>query len=704
MAQESKAEIKINNQNQSIYKVPKTLYGGFFEYVLDVINGTRGVYAQEIINRGFDMGDCWGVGLSCLWPSWVDTMELAAPDYYIHSGGVNPNGAYYQEIKKKGAGGSAGICQKVYVADNTPSDFYIYFKGDSSVGDLLLSFRDTLTKKIYYEVSLGKPSADWKKITKKIPALSDAHLCHLVLTIKGIGSIYLDEASFMPENNVFGIRKEIYDLYKNWSPGIMRYPGGWVADFDKSDWKDCIGPIDERTSPKMLAWGDSQRMDFGTDEFVAFCKDIGAEPHIVLPFMYFEPDYSANWIEYCNGDTTTKYGKLRAQYGHPEPYNIRYWEVGNEQWSNTTYMANRYVEFYQPLKSKDDSIKLIMCGNIWGGYPFFDTCATIAGPKMEIYGWHWGQGFEPNKIQNDSVLFLNALATLYYDNTWYNDPYLYNLVTGLWTAMNFNLYTRHARTCEIGERTSHSGLINYGYNMIGQRVFVPSPSYYAVVMMTNHHGNVLVPCETTCETFNTPYIENVWPIDNVPYLDVAATSTEDTLFLSVVNLHTSKPVNTKLNLNSSNSKSTAIIYELSSPLLGDANTINNPNHIIPKIGMWTVGNSYIFPPHSYTILAIPIINLINEVTQKEKSDEYKVNIYPNPASDMLQIDYTSGNFVKIYIKITNEIGLTFYENSYLKDTENNLIKIDTKNFPFGTYFCTIKMGNYIKTSKFIIIR
>jgi len=126
-------------------------------------------------------------------------------------------------------------------------------------------------------------------------------------------------------------------------PTALRWPGGSFSELYR--FENGIGPQEERKG--ILRWDDFDPLSFGTDEFLQFCERIGAEPQIVVPIGYhnyagYSPDKNGQedwlqkalqWMDYCNADSAAnEWGRLRAQNGHPEPYNVKYWEIDNEVW------------------------------------------------------------------------------------------------------------------------------------------------------------------------------------------------------------------------------------------------------------------------------------------------------------------------------------------------------------------------------------
>ncbi|MCS7119615.1 MAG: alpha-L-arabinofuranosidase C-terminal domain-containing protein [Nitrososphaerota archaeon] len=177
--------------------------------------------------------------------------------------------------------------------------------------------------------------------------------------------IWVGEDSSIP--NINGIRKDVIDALRAIRAPVFRWPGGCFADM--YHWEDGIGPRENRPRRRNLWWGGEESNEFGTDEFIMFCRSVGAEPYICLNVGTGSPQEAFNWVEYCNFTGRTFYTELRARNGHPEPYNVKYWAVGNESWAcggsfDPTYYAWEYKRFANFLKVADPSINLIACGRL----------------------------------------------------------------------------------------------------------------------------------------------------------------------------------------------------------------------------------------------------------------------------------------------------------------------------------------------------
>jgi alpha-N-arabinofuranosidase len=142
------------------------------------------------------------------------------------------------------------------------------------------------------------------------------------------GDVVLGPPSLMPGDNVHGMRRDTLALLKQLNGTIYRWPGGNFAS--GYDWRDGIGDRDRRPPRKNPAWTGVEHNDFGTDEFIAFCREIGTEPMIAANTGFGDAYSAAQWVEYCNRGKDTIGGGWRATNGHADPYNVKFWCVGNE--------------------------------------------------------------------------------------------------------------------------------------------------------------------------------------------------------------------------------------------------------------------------------------------------------------------------------------------------------------------------------------
>ncbi|MBD3188682.1 hypothetical protein GF325_17780, partial [Candidatus Bathyarchaeota archaeon] len=174
------------------------------------------------------------------------------------------------------------------------------------------------------------------------------------------------------------VRVDVLEALKALRPPVIRYPGGCFSD--TYHWKDGIGSRIYRPTRRNESWGGIknllcrmgplERNHFGTMEFLALCQDVGAEPYINVNFGTGTPREASNWVEYANAGENTRYGRLRKKHGHPEPFNVKIWGIGNEIYGfwekgftrNVKEYVNRYLEFAHAMRIVDPSIKLVAVG------------------------------------------------------------------------------------------------------------------------------------------------------------------------------------------------------------------------------------------------------------------------------------------------------------------------------------------------------
>ncbi len=183
------------------------------------------------------------------------------------------------------------------------------------------------------------------------------------------GDVMLGPPSLMPADNVRGMRADTLALLKQLNGSVYRWPGGnFVSGYD---WRDGIGDRDRRPPRKNPAWTGVEHNDFGTDEFLAFCRALNTEPMIAVNTGFGDAYSAAQWVEYCNAPAKTIGGGWRAKNGHHAPYGVKFWCVGNEmfgpwqlgfmQMEHYTLKHNTVAEYMWKV---DPGIKLTGVGDL----------------------------------------------------------------------------------------------------------------------------------------------------------------------------------------------------------------------------------------------------------------------------------------------------------------------------------------------------
>lgn len=180
------------------------------------------------------------------------------------------------------------------------------------------------------------------------------------------GGIYEENSPLSDEN---GFRKDVLQKVQDLKTPLLRFPGGTVVKI--YHWKDGIGDRDSRPKRKNLIWGGIMDNHFGTAEFITYCRSIKAEPFLVVNMATDTPMDASDWIEYCNGTGDTYWANLRRAHGYREPFNVKYWGIGNEEYAvpdaGKHQDADRYTDdswqFVKLMKLQDPSIKITLVGN-----------------------------------------------------------------------------------------------------------------------------------------------------------------------------------------------------------------------------------------------------------------------------------------------------------------------------------------------------
>jgi len=210
---------------------------------------------------------------------------------------------------------------------------------------------------------------DYKRFPLSFSPRADSADAALEITATGTGDFHLGAVSLMPADNVQGFRRDSIALLKQLHSGMWRLPGGnFLSDWD---WHDAIGDIDKRRPMFDHAWNAMQVNDVGMDEFMTLCKLIDVDPYVTVNAGLGDAHSAAEEVEYLNGPASTYWGGLRAKNGHPEPYHVKYWNIGNEPWGTFQigYTELKYFEiknndFAREMRRADPTITLIGSGKM----------------------------------------------------------------------------------------------------------------------------------------------------------------------------------------------------------------------------------------------------------------------------------------------------------------------------------------------------
>ena len=213
-------------------------------------------------------------------------------------------------------------------------------------------------------VTIPAIATEYRKFPLAFTSQADAKTASLEITGRGTGNFHIGTVSLMPADNVQGFRPDTIALLRQLHSGMWRLPGGnFLSNWN---WYDGLGDIDKRPPMFDHAWNAMQTNDVGMDEFMTLCKLIGVDPYITVNAGFGDAHSAAEEVEYINGSVNTYMGAKRAKNGHPEPYHVKYWNIGNEPWgtfqlgyTDLKYFVLKNNEFAKAMRKADPSITLI---------------------------------------------------------------------------------------------------------------------------------------------------------------------------------------------------------------------------------------------------------------------------------------------------------------------------------------------------------
>jgi alpha-N-arabinofuranosidase len=347
--------------------ISKYIYGQFIEHIGGIIN--NGIWAEMLDDRKFYYPITSQIETSSaargrfglrLWNfiGWEEfvTMDTNAPYVGGHTPMVQLNGTNACGIQQSGLAVRRG---KAYTGR-------IVLAGDRGV-KVAVSLVWGTNAADRQTITVSKLHSDYAKFRLSFTAQADSENARLEIVGTGKGSFHIGAVSLMPADNVQGFRREVIAALKQLHSGVYRFPGGnYVSGYE---WTDAIGDPDQRPPRWDYAWKVMQPNDVGMDEFMTLCKLLDVEPCITVNAGFGDAHSAAHWVAYANGPVTSTMGKLRAANGHPEPYGVKFWSIGNEAWGGWQLGAMSLEQFEikhnlfaEAMRRVDPTIKLIASG------------------------------------------------------------------------------------------------------------------------------------------------------------------------------------------------------------------------------------------------------------------------------------------------------------------------------------------------------
>ncbi|WP_171686592.1 family 43 glycosylhydrolase [Paenibacillus planticolens] len=469
-------EIDVNGKGVDINP---TTWGVFFEDINYALDG--GLYAELVQNRSFEMVKVSGSRSSSSTATATTTPAYTYAWNPVQKGGgvgtmttstekaLHVNNPNFLRLSVTNAGDGVGVYNTGYsstTGTQVPSmtlvqgdkyNFSLYVRSSDYKGPVEVSLTSDDGSTVYASSQLTGITSDWQKLSGVLEPGLSTNTGRLQVLVKGTGTVDLDMVSLMPQktwmNRPNGARYDLAKQIADLHPKYFRFPGGCavqgISTTDSYRWKESVGPVEERKN-NMNFWFDSTRsyynqsLGFGFYEFFQFAEDIGAAPipainvgmswgtKTIVPVDQMGPfiQDAVDLADFANStDMNNKWAKLRADMGHPAPFNLRYMEIGNED-SGTNYYT-RYAMVADALRKSHPEIKLIIGGGI------------TMGDNYNLTTWQ-------NLQQKTVFSGLKTDADLVDEHYYTSNANLYANVT------RYDNYDRSAQKVFIGEYASNS--------------------------------------------------------------------------------------------------------------------------------------------------------------------------------------------------------------------------------------------------------
>ncbi|MBQ8554678.1 MAG: carbohydrate binding domain-containing protein [Clostridia bacterium] len=618
--------------NNTTVQMSDTLYGLFFEDINYAADG--GLYAELLQNRSFEYEDILNPKSADHYTGWAFNMTFGATGTAMvkTENPLNENNPTYMQINvEKGEYRFANLgYQSSTFAGGVPVEegkTYKAFVWLRNAGDFEGQVEISLTKRTGKSLAVPKRftiTDEWQKYEVEFTpvATEDAVLSFI---IHGTGSVDVDMASLMPADAFGsdwpngGLRADLVQTLMDLNPSFLRFPGGCVAEGSYYrenfyNWKDTVGPIEARRE-NFNTWGYMQSYGLGYFEYFMLAEALGAEPLPVVhsgllcqardvkeaPLTIEETKAYAqdilDLVEFANGDVTTEWGALRADMGHPEPFNLKYLAIGNENW-DTIYWT-RFDILYRAVKEVYPELEIISSAGpvAEGSLPAYAWSVVRSKYPETIVDEHYymsGEWFLENTDRYDSYprttrVFLGEYAA--HEATQPNGRRPNNLYSALCEAAYMTAIERNSDVVVMASYAplmAREGMQQWTPDMIwfNAREVMLTPNYHIQAMFAATVGDQVVASE--CDTMNQLVYHVV-------------TRTEDKLYVKVVNV-SAYPEEMMLSL--SNVPDGTAIY---TQLTGDraaANSFVRKDNVAPVSGECTITGgqcTVMLPAYSATI-------------------------------------------------------------------------------------------------------
>ena len=446
------------------------------------------------------------------------------------------------------------------------------------------------------------------------------------------GGIYEENS---PLSDPQGYRTDVMKAVQGLNVSILRYPGGNFAS--GYNWKDGIGPKDQRPTRVELAWNDLESNRFGTDEFLQYCEKIRTEPYICINAGLGTVDDARHWVEYCNEPRHTYWADQRRKNGREKPYNVKYWGLGNEidgPWQLGHKNAEEYSKFAleaaKAMRLVDKDIKLIASGssNYGPNADWINWNRTVVNSlrneidyiSLHTYIGNRDNNFEKFLTDSQSLVdrYIEITAGLIreaqtrqarprpiyiaYDewNVWYRAynaeklEEVYNFEDALAMGMFFNSFFRHADVVKMANLAQMVNVI--APIMTSKQGLFLQTTYFPIAEYSKQRGNTAIA-----------------PLVTSPSLDVSTTwdAKQRLIYVNVLNRSKTRDIDASVENQEGALAAAASVWQMNNADLKAAHSFGNDTQVRPTVKTvnLTVNNNsfhYTFPAHSLTILTLKL--------------------------------------------------------------------------------------------------
>ena len=369
--------------DKPVHPVSPTLYGLMTEEINYSYDG--GLYAEMVRNRTFQDHGFGGIA------HWYAEQAGESSATMTLDTTTGPSGALDNslrvDVKAADAAHPAGVRNEGYwgmaVRPGTVYEGSFYAKVDTdAVGPVSVSLINDVTGKSVASATVPGVGTEWKKFDFTLTSgkVEPSAENHLLVTVGHAGKLWINMVSLMPptyKNRANGNRPDLMEMMAKMHPTFLRLPGGNYLEGDlideRFDWKTTIGPMVDRPTHRS-PWNYQSSDGMGLLEFLEWTEDLKIQTVLAVYAGYsLKGDYihpgpalvpfvqdALDEIEFATGDTSTKWGGLRAKLGHPAPFPIKYVEIGNEdEYDRSGSYESRYTQFYKAIKAKYPQLELI---------------------------------------------------------------------------------------------------------------------------------------------------------------------------------------------------------------------------------------------------------------------------------------------------------------------------------------------------------